>query len=215
VTLPLVRRERDALCDTALAVGPDAPTLCGDWNARDLVAHLLVRERGWWGPAAGITFSPLGGVTERAMARTARRPFPEMVEQLREPALTPYRLPGVERLTNTLEFFVHHEDLRRGQPGWEPRSIPAEDEDELWKLLKGSAKLSTRKVGVPVVVRRSGWADLPPETATIRKGTDPAVVTGRPSELVMFFFGRSELHDVTLEGPPEAVSRLRDADKGF
>jgi uncharacterized protein (TIGR03085 family) len=215
VTLPLVRRERHALCDTALDVGPDAPTLCGGWTARDLVAHLLVRERGWWGPAAGITLAPLEGVTERAMAKMAAKPFPEMVEQLREPALTPYRLPGVERLTNTLEYFVHHEDLRRAAPGWEPRALPAEDEDELWKLVKGSAKLSTRKAGVPVVICRSVWADLPPESATVRKGPDPVVVTGRPSELAMFFFGRSELHDVTFEGPPEAISRLREAERGF
>jgi hypothetical protein len=41
------------------------------------------------------------------------------------------------------------------------------------------------------------------------------VVTGLPSELVLFFFGRSELRGVTFEGPPEAISRLRGADKGF
>jgi uncharacterized protein (TIGR03085 family) len=212
VTLPLVRRERHALCDTALAVGPEAPTLCGGWDARDLVAHLLVRERGWWGPAVGIALSPLESITERAMARTARQPFPEMVDQLREPALTPYRLPGVERLTNTLEYFVHHEDLRRAQPGWEPRELPAADEDELWKLLPGSARLSSRKSDVPIVVRRS---DRPGQEATVRRGDDPVVLTGRPSELVLFFFGRDQLRDVTFDGPPEAISRLRKADKGF
>ena len=105
--------------------------------------------------AAGITFSPMAGLTERAMARAARAPFPDMVKKLYDPGLTPYRLPGVERLTNLLEYFVHHEDLRRAQPGWEPRELPAADEDELWKLLPGSAKLATRKVGVPIVVRRS------------------------------------------------------------
>ncbi len=211
MTLPLVRRERHALCDTALAVGPDAPTLCGDWTARDLVAHLLVRENSMWG-AAGITFSPMEGLTERAMARASRKPFPEMVKKLYDPGLTPYRLPGVERLTNTLEYFVHHEDLRRAEPGWEPRSLDAADEDELWKLLQGSAKLSTRKAGVPIVVRRT---DRPGQEATIRRGSDPVVAAGRPSELVLFFFGRSELRDVTLDGPPEAVTRLRVADKGF
>ncbi|HRK46461.1 MAG TPA: maleylpyruvate isomerase family mycothiol-dependent enzyme, partial [Nocardioides sp.] len=159
--------------------------------------------------------SRLEGVTERAMARAASRPFPELVEQVREPALTPYRIPGVERLTNTLEYFVHHEDLRRAQPGWVPRELTREDEDELWSLVKGSAKLSTRKAGVPVVARRTVWDDLPPESATIRKGADPVVVTGRPGELVMFFFGRSELHDVTFEGPPEAIARLQGADRGF
>jgi uncharacterized protein (TIGR03085 family) len=214
VTLPLVRRERHALCDTALAVGPDAPTLCGDWSSRELVAHLLVRENSMIG-AAGITFSPMAGFTERAMARTARAPYAEMVKTLYDPGLTPYRLPGVERLTNTLEYFVHHEDLRRAQAGWEPRSLPAEDEEELWKLLKGSAKLSTRKARVPIVIRRTDHPDLPIEEATIRKGADPVVVSGRPSELVLFFFGRTQLWDVTLDGPPAGVARLRGADKGF
>jgi uncharacterized protein (TIGR03085 family) len=211
VTLPLVRRERHALCDTALAVGPDAPTLCGGWDARDLVAHLLVRENSMIG-AAGITFSPLAGLTERAMKRAARAPFPEMLKKLHDPGITPYRLPGVERLTNTLEYFVHHEDLRRAQPGWEPRALPAADEDELWKLLPGSAKLSTRKADVPIVVRRS---DRPGQEATVRRGADPVVVTGKPSELVLFFFGRDQLHEVAFDGPPAAISRLRGAERGF
>ena len=38
------RRERAALCNTLRAVGPDAPTLCTGWTARDLAAHLVVRE---------------------------------------------------------------------------------------------------------------------------------------------------------------------------
>jgi uncharacterized protein (TIGR03085 family) len=211
VTLPLVRRERHALCDTALAVGPDAPTLCGGWDARDLVAHLLVRENSMIG-AAGITFSPLAGLTERAMKRAGRAPFPEMLKKLHDPGITPYRLPGVERLTNTLEYFVHHEDLRRAQPGWEPRALPAADEDELWKLLPGSAKLSTRKADVPIVVRRS---DRPGQEATVRRGADPVVVTGKPSELVLFFFGRDQLHEVAFDGPPAAISRLRGAERGF
>jgi uncharacterized protein (TIGR03085 family) len=211
VALSLVRRERHALCDTALALGPDAPTLCGGWNARDLVAHLLVRENSLIG-AAGISFSPMAGLTERAMEKAAREPFPDMVRKLYDPGLTPYRLPGVERLTNTLEYLVHHEDLRRAQPGWQPRELPAADEDEIWKLLPGSAKLSTRKADVPVVVRRS---DRPGKEATVRRGADPVVVTGKPSELVLFFFGRDQLRNVSFDGPPDAISRLRGADKGF
>jgi uncharacterized protein (TIGR03085 family) len=211
VTLSLVRRERHALCDTALAVGPDAPTLCGGWTARDLVAHLLVRENSMIG-AAGISISPMAGLTEKAMARAARKPFPEMVAKLYDPGITPYRLPGVERLTNTLEYLVHHEDLRRAQPGWVSRELPAADEDELWKLLPGSAKLATRKVAVPIVVRRS---DRPGQEATVRKGDGPVVVTGRPSEVVLFFFGRSQLHEVGFDGPPDAISRLQHGDRGF
>lgn len=211
MSLPLHRRERHALCDTALAVGPEAPTLCDGWTARDLVAHLLVRESSTVG-AAGIVLPPLAGLTERAMAKVSRRPFPEMVSRLHDPGLTWYRLPGVERLFNTLEYFVHHEDLRRAQPDWEPRDLPPADEDELWRLVPGSARLATRRVGVAVQLRR---ADRPGGSATVRRGEEPVVVTGRPSELALFFFGRSELREVTFDGPPAAVTRLRQADRGF
>ena len=156
MTDTLVRRERHALCDTALALGPDAPTLCGGWTARDLVAHLLVRENSMVG-AAGITISRMAGFTERAMAKAARAPFPEMVKKLYDPGLTPYRLPGVERLTNMLEYFVHHEDLRRAQPGWAPRELPAADEDELWKLRPG-----LREAGDPQDRRPDRRAPLRP-----------------------------------------------------
>jgi uncharacterized protein (TIGR03085 family) len=216
VTDSLARRERHALCDLALALGPDAPTLCGDWSCRDLVAHLLVRENSMIA-AAGISFSPMAGLTEHAMARAARNPFPEMVAKLYDPGLTPYRLPGVERLTNTLEYLVHHEDLRRAQPdptapNWQPRVLAPADEDDLWKLLPGSAKLATRSADVPIVVRRS---DRPGKEATVRHGDDPVVAIGLPSELVLFFFGRSQLHEVTFEGPSESITRLHLADKGF
>jgi len=211
VTDLLARRERHALCDLALGLGPDVPTLCGGWTARDLVAHLLVRENSPVG-AAGIMLSPLAGLTERAMARASRRPFPQMVATLRDPGITPYRLPGVERLANTLEYFVHHEDLRRAQPDWSPRDLPAADVDELWQQLKGAGRLASRKAGVPVVVRR---AERPTETATLRRGSDPVTVTGAPSELVLFFFGRGQVRDLTFEGPPGAVSRLHEADLGF
>ena len=52
------------------------------------------------------------------MAKEAAKGVPAMVETLRKPPLTPYSLPVVERFTQTLEYFVHHEDIRRAQPGW-------------------------------------------------------------------------------------------------
>ncbi|MFE3703838.1 maleylpyruvate isomerase family mycothiol-dependent enzyme, partial [Nocardia tengchongensis] len=43
--MTLAQRERQALVEAMAAAGPDAPTLCGEWTARDLAAHLVVRER--------------------------------------------------------------------------------------------------------------------------------------------------------------------------
>ena len=42
---PLARTERAALCNTALDLGADSPTLCEGWTVKDLVIHLLIRER--------------------------------------------------------------------------------------------------------------------------------------------------------------------------
>lgn len=209
-TPSLARRERHALCDLALVLGEDAPTLCGEWTAKDLVTHLLVRENRPLG-AAGIAVPALSGLTDRAMARLARQDFAVLVEKLRDPGLTPYALPPVERLANTMEFFVHHEDLRRGQPDWEPRTLDGADSDAVWRALKVGGMALVRPSGVPVVVRRTDTG----ATATLRRGDDPVTVSGPVAELAMFLFGRSQVRDVALDGPPERVARLRGADLGF
>ena len=118
----LARRERVALCDLALVLGEDAPTLCGDWTAKDLVAHLLVRERSplavvGTGAAAvrpdRARDGPAGAAGLRGAGRAAARPRPDTAGRCRR----------VDKLFNTVEYFVHHEDLRRAQPDWEPREL--------------------------------------------------------------------------------------------
>ena len=68
---------------------------------------------------------------------------------------------------------------------------------------------------VPVVAARTLYDDLPPETVTLRRGDDPVVVSGPTVELALFFSGRSEVAQVELEGPDDAVARVREADLGF
>ena len=206
----LARRERIDLCDLALALGGDAPTLCGGWDAQDLVAHLLVRENRPLG-AAGIALPGLARLTDREMSRMRRHEFTVLVEKLRTPGLTPYALPPVERLFNTLEFFVHHEDLRRAQPGWEPRALDQRDQSRLWSAIKVAGRGLVRPAGVPVTIRRSDTGD----TAVLRRGSDPVVATGPPSELVLLLFGRDRVRDLVLDGPEDRVARLRKADLGF
>ncbi len=198
------------MCDLALEVGADAPTLCEGWAVRDLVAHCLVRENSPVG-AAGVVVPPLSGLTEWAMDRQARQGLPRMVKKLRDPGLTPFALPAVEKAMNSLEYFVHHEDIRRAQPGWEPRELRSSDQDKLWRLVTRAARGLLRKSEVPVTLRRADTA----ETAEVRPGTDPVTVTGLPAELVMFVFGRSETHGLSFDGPRAQVTRLRGADKGL
>ncbi len=204
----LARRERQALCDLAQTLDPAAPTLCGDWDLSALLAHLVVRERRPLS-AAGIMIPRLAGVTERAMARESAKGLPALVATLRKPPLTPYSLPVVERFTQTLEYFVHHEDIRRARPGWEPRELPPADVDELWDLLSRSGSFLGRGLPVPVRLAR---ADRPGTSAAFRKGADPVVVTGPVGELVMWAFGRAAVRDVTFDGPPDAVAELKASD---
>ena len=206
----LARRERHALCDLALLLGEDAPTLCGEWTAKDLVTHLLVRENRPLG-AAGIAVPALSGLADRAMARLARQDFAVLVEKLRDPGLTPYALPPVERVANTMEYFVHHEDLRRGQAGWEPRDLDGADLDAVWRAVRLGGMALVRPAGVPVRVRRTDTG----ATATLRRGDDPVTVEGPVPEVALFLFGRSQVRDLTFDGPPERVARLRGADLGL
>ena len=97
----LARRERDALCDLALVLGEDAPTLCGDWTAKDLVTHLLVREHSPLA-AVGLVVRRSRGLTDREMARLARKDFAVLVERLRGHGLDAVlALPPVDGLLNT------------------------------------------------------------------------------------------------------------------
>jgi uncharacterized protein (TIGR03085 family) len=202
------RRERRALSDTALRVGPDAPTLCEPWDARMLVCHLLVRERHPIA-ATGITVSALGRVTRHAMEELARDDFGQLVERFRSPGpVVPFGWPGVEQMVNGLEHFIHHEDIRRAAPSWGPRELAGSDEAAIWRTLSLLGRALVRSAGVPV---RMQWAS---RSVTLRGGDDPVVLGGLPSELALALHGRARAARVTYDGPPAAVARLRGADLG-
>jgi uncharacterized protein (TIGR03085 family) len=205
----LARRERRELCDLALTLGPDAPTLCEGWTAADLVAHLVVRERK---PIAslGNVVDRFAGLNERAMARQQDRGFEVMVEAYRKPALFLRTLPPVDEAMNGFELLVHHEDLRRGGTEWTPRELDPAELDLLWSRLTKGMRFFGRRLPVPTVVRRADTG----ATAVARKGDDPATVTGPVVELILYLFGRSALRDIAVDGPADKVAALRSAELG-
>jgi uncharacterized protein (TIGR03085 family) len=139
--------ERAALSDLFDALGPDAPTLLEGWLTGDLLAHLLVRERRP-DAAGGILVPFLAARTERVMAEIRRSTsFPDMVKTFRAgpPKWSPWAIPVIGDRGNTVEFYVHHEDVRRAQPDWEPRPDNPEIEDALWRVLKVMGKVLYRK----------------------------------------------------------------------
>lgn len=205
------KTERAALCDLALQVGEDQPTLSGEWTVKDLVVHLLLREGD---PAAvGIVVPALSPLTELASRRIGRRDFAVLVERLRNgpPFYSPYGWGKVERIANTLEFFVHHEDIRRAQPSWHPRELSARAESTLWKALPKVGRALVRDAEAGVVIERSDTGDR----ATVKPGEPAVVVRGLPSEVALFVFGRKQQARVELDGDPPAIADLSGADLGI
>ncbi|MBF6329545.1 TIGR03085 family metal-binding protein [Nocardia transvalensis] len=205
--MSMAQRERRALVVTMTAAGPDAPTLCGAWTVRDLAAHLVVRERR---PDAtpGILLKPLAGYTNSVQAATARKPFTELLEQIRTgpPWWSPLR--PIDAVVNLTEMFVHHEDVRRGRSGWEPRELPSGDEARLWNVLRRMARMAYRKSPVSVVL-----ATPEGERVTAHNvGGDAVVLTGKPSELLLHAFGRNEVR-LDAVGSEDDVRAVFAADR--
>lgn len=206
----LARAEREALCDLLLEVGPDAPTLCEGWTTFDLAAHLVVRERRPdSGPGLVVPF--LAGWTERVRVGAKERGYPRLVELVRAgpPRYSPFSLPGADAAANTVEYFVHHEDVRRARPGWEPRALGPAADDELWRRATGGARLAFRKVGAGVVLRRPDGAEH-----VARPGSPAVTITGAPGELALVSSGRQAHARVEVTGDPAACRALAEARLG-
>lgn len=202
----LAARERAALCDLFTDVGPDAPTLCEGWTTADLAAHLWVRENQPLATAAAIVPAFGGVADERRSAVLHRLGYRGVVAALREgPAgVTPYRIPGVDSLANTAEFFIHHEDVRRaGEHPQGPRPMPMEDQDRLWPQVRLLGRLALRHSPVGVVVERPDG-----ESLRLRPGTRTVTLLGQPGELLLALSGRGDAADVTVLGEDDAVAEF-------
>ncbi|GAB1514511.1 TIGR03085 family metal-binding protein [Actinophytocola sp. KF-1] len=202
--------ERAALCDLLDELGPDRPTLCAGWQTRDMAAHLVVREHRP-DAAPGILLSAFAGHTKRVQDAYARRPWRELVDMVRggPPAWWPTRIPAVDKLVNSVELFVHHEDVRRGQDGWTPREPDARRDAVLWAGLKRAGKLTLRKTPVGLVLSRPDG-----EFVVVKRGPDTVTVTGEPGELLLFAFGRDAVR-VEFDGDQKAIAAVRGLSRGL
>ncbi|SCF41796.1 TIGR03085 family metal-binding protein [Micromonospora mirobrigensis] len=204
------RAEREALADLMLELGPDAPTVAQGWTTRDLAAHLIVRERRP-DAAGGIVLPPLREYAERVRRRTAAGPWTELVRRVRRPPVwSPVSNPLTDELVNTMEFFLHHEDVRRARPGWLPRDLPAGESAVLWKRAALLARMGLRRFPADLLVQAPGFGET-----RLGRGGDRVRLVGAPGELVLFLSGRQRVARVQVDGPPAAAERLRAADLGL
>jgi uncharacterized protein (TIGR03085 family) len=204
--------ERQSLCELFLEVGPDSPTLAGDWTTRDLAAHLVVRERR---PDAGpgLVTKVLAGYTERVRQSEVARPYAEIVERVRSgpPPWSPMRVDAVDRRVNTIEFFVHHEDVRRAVQPWSPRSLEPALTAALTELISGPfGKLLVRSCPVGLAIEPEGGPG-----ARLKSGEPTVTIAGPIGEIVLFLYGRAAVAEVELDGEPDAVAAVRSASFGL
>jgi uncharacterized protein (TIGR03085 family) len=206
------RHERNVICDVFAEVGPDAPTLCAGWTTRDLASHLVVRETRP-DAAVGILVKRAEPYSEKVRSSVAAKQWTELIDKVRSgpPRLSPMRVPGLDRLANTVEFFVHVEDVRRAQPSWQPRILAPEVNTQLRSMLVRGARLLARKAPCGLVLAIEDEATT---TVTAKKG-DPAVtVRGPAAEIVLFLYGRQAHAKVDLEGPADLVAAVLSAKFG-
>lgn len=206
--MTIAQDERAALADTLRSVGPDAPTLCDGWTARDLTAHLIVRESRL-DASPGILIPAFAGRTKKLQDDVAGGDWDEMVTKFAAgpPLLSPFKL--IDRFVNVTEMFVHHEDVRRGGAEWSPRTLDAASSRAILGPLKMMGKRAIAKSPATVeLVTTDG------EQVAVG-GRGPVVrVTGEPLELLLFAFGRSETA-LDFVGDQDAVAAVKTAKRGF
>lgn len=197
----IARREREALCDLMLEVGPDAPTLDEGWDVLDLTAHLVAREHDLWASPGVVLGGPFGRAMDTAMRRRRRQGLEHLVEKVRTgPPLLWKALPAGAHL---IEYFIHHEDVRRAN-GHGPRA-DRDLSEALARVLRASEAL-LRRVDTGIDLVWNGGV-------LCRHGPEPrAVLSGPPGEMVLYLSGRRDPAVVELSGDPDAVERLQGAD---
>ena len=109
---------------------------------------------------------------------------------------------------NTMELFVHHEDVRRARMGWEPRPADSRRAGLLWGLLR-VARVLYRNSPVGVVLRMPDGSER-----TARRGERSVTVVGCPEELTLHAFGRDHAI-VDIEGDQVAVAAVQSSQRGL
>jgi uncharacterized protein (TIGR03085 family) len=197
--------ERRQLGELFGDLGPDAPTLLEPWTARDLAAHLVLRERDDLAAPGLVVPGAWGRFAERRRTALARKDFPWLVATIRSgPPRGFFRLGWVRRFPNLNEFFVHHEDVRRAN-GRGPRTNSPEMDVALWHNVSRARWFLTRRLrGAGLELEWAGTAN----TVRARRGEPAVRIVGLPGELLLYLFGRQGSAQVELIGPADAVETV-------
>jgi uncharacterized protein (TIGR03085 family) len=211
----LRRRERVAVCMTLREVGPDAPTLCSQWSAADIAAHLVASERGWGLPMvvgyglrrvlpATVTrrgMQSLRTIGDRQLQRAKHHGWDWLLHRLEAGPPVPYQLASVAPI-RLIEEWIHHEDISRAN-NRAPRPASVELDEALWHaglLLTRFPEFLPGRDGLEIVM---------PDGRSHHLGATTHVrLEGPPGELLLFLAGRITAAHVTIDGDDDAIRTL-------
>jgi uncharacterized protein (TIGR03085 family) len=206
--------EHLAFVRTLSATTPTAPTLCVEWDARTLAAHVVLRERSVVEMAARAQIPGIAPTAERRLRDfAAATPYETIIEEFAAgpPRYSPFHIRAIREPVNLLEYLVHHEDVRRGgdDPAAPRHDVSPEVTDAVLKRLRSGARLIMRKTPVAVEL-------IAPSAEPIKvgRGETKVRVHGNPVELALVAFGRQRAAQVDYSGDPADVKALREAHLG-
>ncbi|HSJ45613.1 MAG TPA: maleylpyruvate isomerase family mycothiol-dependent enzyme [Euzebyales bacterium] len=206
---------RRELCDLLSSLTLEqwtAETLCAGWDAADITAHLIVREREPWTGPGLVLGGPFADLTDRRRAAWKARGREALIGALRAGPPWPLTVAPLEG-TQVVEDWIHEQDVRRGGAGLStPPPRPG-----LERLLWGAARrfaLRTLSVDANVVIeltdgrrrrRLQSRRRLPFATST--DAAADVTITGRVAELLLYAVGRDGA-EVEVTGDAAAGSLL-------
>lgn len=190
-----VKSERQFMVDILKKLTPEqwkAKTLCEGWSVEDLAAHMVSRERNIIG-GIGLVVPGLHRLHDKRIERVSARGHQYILEKLSK---YPSHMPAS---LNTAEFWVHNEDILRGELNMDRPAPNKAVNVVLWSSLKGLVKVKKS------LVVDIGNADLvnseTNEHIRIRFDKKPKIttITGTAGELLLFFYGRRKAAKVSID----------------
>lgn len=191
--------EREALVRALAEAGSEAETLCEGWNAHDLAVHIAARDA----RPDTLIGQHLPIVSDRAkqtLAGFEQMSFDQLLDRIRQgvPRWSPARLGVLDEAMNTLEFYVHTEDVLRAGPDYQPASRRAVSE-QLRRVLWRQASATMFRAAARKARRRTTFLSPGYGAVTHGRASDLVrVVEGAPEELVLWAFGRERVAEVSV-----------------